>query len=205
MVNAAEVTIHENGVGMMDEIIFNLFRIKLSKSLPATEGETGTGLGLVLTKNLLSKTVELKKCKTGCIKVHRSHLFYLYRIEMNKKVKVLVVEDENIVGIDLKRTLKKLNYQVLDVVRTGEDAVRVAIENKPDIILMDIMLSGKINGIEAIKKIKEEIDFPVIYLTAYGDEQTIQDAKLTNPFGYILKPFDERTLHYLHRDGTVQA
>ena len=114
---------------------------------------------------------------------------------MNKKVKVLVVEDENIVGIDLKRTLKKLNYQVIDVLRTGEDAVREARDKKPDIILMDIMLGGKINGIEAIKEIKEEIDIPVIYLTAYGDEQTIQNAKFTNPYGYILKPFDERTLH----------
>ena len=73
--------------------------------------------------------------------------------------------------------------------------IREAIEKKPDIILMDIMLGGKINGIEAVQKIKEEIDVPVIYLTAYADEKTIQDAKLTNPFGYILKPFDERTLH----------
>jgi len=114
---------------------------------------------------------------------------------MNKKVKVLVVEDESIVGIDLKQTLIKLNYQVLDVVRTGEDAIKRAIEKKPDVILMDIMLGGKITGIEAVHKIKEEIDIPVIYLTAYADEKTIQSAKLTDPFGYLLKPYEERSLH----------
>jgi PAS domain S-box-containing protein len=114
---------------------------------------------------------------------------------MNKKVKVLIVEDESIVGIDLKQTLVKLNYQVLDLVRTGEDAVQKALENNPDIILMDIMLDGKMTGIEAVQKIKEQIDIPVIYLTAYADEKTIQTAKLTDPFGYILKPFDERSLH----------
>ena len=114
---------------------------------------------------------------------------------MNKKIKVLVVEDESIVGVDLKQTLIKLNYQVLDVVRTGEDAIKIAIEKKPDVILMDIMLSGKISGIEAVKKIKEEIDVPIIYLTAYADEKTFQSAKLTEPFGYIVKPYEERSLH----------
>ena len=114
---------------------------------------------------------------------------------MNKKVRVLVVEDESIVGIDLKQTLIKLNYQVLDVVRTGEDAIKKAIENKPDVILMDIMLGGRITGIEAVQRIKEDIDVPVIYLTAYADDKTIQNAKLTDPFGYLLKPFDERSLH----------
>ena len=114
---------------------------------------------------------------------------------MNKKIKVLVVEDESIVGVDLKQTLIKLNYQVLDVVRTGEDAIKIAIEKKPDVILMDIMLSGKISGIEAVKRIKEDIDVPVIYLTAYADDKTIQSAKLTDPFGYILKPYDEGDLH----------
>jgi PAS domain S-box-containing protein len=114
---------------------------------------------------------------------------------MNNKIRVLIVEDESIVGIDLKQTLIKLNYQVLDVVRTGEDAIKKAIENKPDVILMDIMLGGRITGIEAVQRIKENIDVPVIYLTAYADDKTIQSAKLTDPFGYLLKPFDERSLH----------
>ena len=114
---------------------------------------------------------------------------------MNKKIKILVVEDENIVGIDLKQTLVRLNYQVIDVVRSGEEAIQKAIEKRPDIILMDIMLGGKISGIEAVNRIKQEIDVPVIYLTAYADEKTIQSAKLTDPSGYILKPYEERSLH----------
>ncbi len=114
---------------------------------------------------------------------------------MNNKIKILVVEDESIVGIDLKQTLVRLNYQVIDVVRSGEDAIKKAIEEKPDIILMDIMLGGKISGIEAVHRINQKIDVPVIYLTAYADEKTIQSAKLTDPSGYIIKPFEERSLH----------
>lgn len=115
---------------------------------------------------------------------------------MDNKAKILVVEDENIVGADLKQTLLKLNYQVVDLVRNGEDAINKALDKKPDLILMDIMLNGNITGIEAANAIKQEIDVPVIYLTAYADEKTIQNAKLTDPFGYVLKPFDERTLHF---------
>ncbi len=114
---------------------------------------------------------------------------------MRKQNRILIVEDENIVGIDLKQMLTKLNYDVLGIVRTGEDAIKLALEKKPDLILMDIMLDGKITGIEAVKKIREKIDVPAIYLTAYADDKTIEDAKLTDPFGYILKPYDERNLH----------
>lgn len=114
---------------------------------------------------------------------------------MSTQNRILIVEDENIVGIDLKQTLTKLNYAVLGIVRTGEDAIKLAIEKNPDLILMDIMLEGKITGIEAAKQIREKIDVPVIYLTAYADDKTIEDAKLTDPFGYLLKPYDERNLH----------
>lgn len=80
--------------------------------------------------------------------------------------------------------------------RSGEEAINKTLEKKPDLILMDIMLKGNITGIEAARAIKQEMDLPVIYLTAYTDEKTIQNAKLTDPFGYVLKPFDERTLHF---------
>ncbi|NWF90726.1 MAG: response regulator [Ignavibacteriaceae bacterium] len=113
-----------------------------------------------------------------------------------KKIKILIVEDESIVGADLKDTLLKLDYTVIDVVRTGEDAITKAFNTKPDLILMDIMLDGNISGIDAAQKIKEKIDVPIIYLTAYADEGTIQNAKLTDPFAYILKPFEERTLFF---------
>jgi PAS domain S-box-containing protein len=110
------------------------------------------------------------------------------------KVRIMIVEDEGIVGIDLKRTLIRLNYEVIAVVRTGEKAITTALEENPDLILMDIMLAGKMTGIEASEKIREKINVPIIYLTAYTDSETIKGAKTTEPFGYIVKPYDERVL-----------
>ncbi|MBL0700608.1 MAG: response regulator [Desulfosarcina sp.] len=110
-------------------------------------------------------------------------------------LKILVVEDEAIVALDLKNSLKNLGYEVADVVASGEEAVARALALSPDLVLMDIMLKGDVDGIEAACRIRKEIDLPVIYLTAYADEDTLQRAKITTPLGYILKPFDERELH----------
>jgi len=113
---------------------------------------------------------------------------------MDEKIKIMVVEDETIVGIDLINILVKLNYKVIDLIRTGEEAIKKSSEEKPDLILMDIMLNGKINGIEAAEQIKNIINIPIVYLTAYADSTTLENAKITEPSGYLLKPFDERTL-----------
>jgi signal transduction histidine kinase len=113
---------------------------------------------------------------------------------MDSKTRILIVEDESVVGFDLKRILMGLNYEVIDVIRSGEEAFVKAFENKPDLILMDIMLNGNMNGIEAAEQIKNSINVPIIYLTAYADSNTLQSAKVTEPFGYILKPFEEKTL-----------
>jgi PAS domain S-box-containing protein len=108
---------------------------------------------------------------------------------------ILIVEDESIVAEDIKSTVQKMGYSVAAVVSSGEDAVRKAEEKKPNLILMDIMLRGKMNGIEAAGQIRSAFNIPVIYLTAYADEKIIEDAKLTEPFGYITKPFENRELH----------
>ncbi len=113
---------------------------------------------------------------------------------MDKKVRILIVEDESIVAIDLKKTLENLGYEVLDIVRSGEKAVEKAVQLFPDLILMDIMLEGEMTGIEAVGEIRKKKDIPVIYLTAYANESTLSQAKLTEPFGYILKPFDDNNL-----------
>ncbi len=113
---------------------------------------------------------------------------------MSTKTQILVVEDESIVGIDLKRTLEKLGYSVVDIVRTGEEAILKTIETKPDLVLMDIMLAGTMNGIQAANVINNKTNVPVIYLTAYTDFATIEGAKNTEPYGYIVKPYDERVL-----------
>lgn len=108
---------------------------------------------------------------------------------------ILVVEDESIVSKDIQMSLKKLGYNICGASATGEEAVYQAKECNPDLILMDIMLKGKLNGIEAAHIIREEIDVPIIYLTAYADESTLSKAKITEPYGYIIKPFEEIDLH----------
>lgn len=111
------------------------------------------------------------------------------------KINVLVVEDESIVSKDIQHSLKKLGYNVVGASPTGEKAIELAASENPDIVLMDIMLKGEMNGIEAAKIIKESNSIPIIFLTAYADESTLSKAKITQPYGYILKPFKEIDLH----------
>ena len=112
-----------------------------------------------------------------------------------KKIKILIVEDEFIIAIDLKKTLEKLGYEVLAHVSKGDDAIAHAYNDNPDLILMDIMLDGQMSGIQAAEAIKQKYNIPIVYLTALTDEKTLQKAKITEPVGYLLKPFDERGLH----------
>ncbi len=111
------------------------------------------------------------------------------------KIKVLVVEDELIVAKDIQNSLKNLGYDVPAIASTGEEAVKKSGEFSPDIILMDIVLKGKIDGIETATQIRAMYGIPIIYLTAYADENTLDRAKVTEPLGYILKPFEESDLH----------
>lgn len=111
------------------------------------------------------------------------------------KNNILVVEDEAIVSKDIQQSLKKLGYNIVGTAATGEKAIVLANEFKPDLVLMDIMLKGEMSGIEAAQQIKAQLNIPVIYLTAYADENTLAKAKVTEPYGYIIKPFKEIDLH----------
>ncbi len=111
------------------------------------------------------------------------------------KTNILIVEDESIVAKDIQQSLKKLGYTVVGVCSTGQDAINVAEETKPDLVLMDIMLKGDMSGIEAATHIREKWNIPIIYLTAYADESTLTKAKISEPYGYIIKPFKEIDLH----------
>jgi DNA-binding LytR/AlgR family response regulator len=111
------------------------------------------------------------------------------------KVKVLVVEDESIVSKDIQHSLKRLGYIVVGEASTGEKAVTMIEDVDPDVILMDIMLKGDISGIEAAEIIRRDFKIPIIFLTAYADEATLEKAKVTEPYGYIIKPFKEIDLH----------
>ncbi len=114
---------------------------------------------------------------------------------MSEKARILVVEDEAIVAMSLQARLENLRYAVVGVVASGEEAIERAADLSPDLILMDIRLSGTMDGIQAAELIRARFDIPVVYLTAFADEATLQRAKLTGPFAYLLKPVEERALH----------
>ena len=107
---------------------------------------------------------------------------------------ILVVEDESIVAKDIQNILIKLGYSVPSVVHSAEEAVKKAAEDLPDLVLMDIVLKGAMDGVEAAEQIRARFGIPIVYLTAYADNDTLQRAKITGPFGYILKPFEEKNL-----------
>lgn len=111
------------------------------------------------------------------------------------KPKILVVEDEWIIANDIKDSLAELGYRVTAIAASGEDALARVEEELPDLILMDIVLKGKMNGIETVRAIRARHDIPVIYLTAYDNQFLVNQAKQTDNFGYLLKPFKNRELH----------
>jgi CheY-like chemotaxis protein len=111
------------------------------------------------------------------------------------RAQVLVVEDEKIVALEIVDRLKNIGYQVPESASTGEEAIQKASEIRPDLVLMDIKLKGEMDGIEAAEQIRSRYGIPVVYLTAYADNDTLQRAKIAEPFGYLLKPFEERELH----------
>jgi len=110
------------------------------------------------------------------------------------KATILVVEDEGIVAMDLQHRLINMGYSVPTVAASGQDALKKAAEVRPDLVVMDIRLRGDMDGIEVAEQIRDLLDVPPVYLTAYTDEDTLRRAKITEPFGYIVKPYDERTL-----------
>ncbi|MDP8269725.1 MAG: response regulator, partial [Candidatus Tenebribacter davisii] len=109
--------------------------------------------------------------------------------------RILIVEDERIIAEDIKRTLLQYDYHVIDIIPYGEKVLESYERLDPDLILMDIMLAGKMNGIETATEIKKKHNIPIIYLTAYGNEPILNSAKATEPFGYLIKPFEEHELH----------
>jgi PAS domain S-box-containing protein len=110
------------------------------------------------------------------------------------KIRILVVEDELIIAKGIEKRLKVLGYAVTDTVPSGEEAVAQALETLPDLILMDINLQGGMDGVTAAEQIRSRVDIPIIFLTAYADSTTLARAKISEPFGYIVKPFQDITL-----------
>ena len=111
-----------------------------------------------------------------------------------EKAQILIVEDDGIIAMDLESRMKKLGYGVAAIVGYGEQAIEKVKENTPDVVLMDIILKGEIDGIEAAEEIRTQYDIPVIFITGYADKDRIKRAKLTYPFGFIVKPFQDKDL-----------
>ena len=110
------------------------------------------------------------------------------------KAEILIVEDDGIVAKDIQNRVKDLGFEAPFKVPSGEEAIEKIKERKPDLVLMDIMLKGEMDGIEAAGQIRSRFHIPVVYLTAYADEKTLDAAKLTEPFGYLMKPFEDKEL-----------
>ncbi|MBT4290657.1 MAG: PAS domain S-box protein [Deltaproteobacteria bacterium] len=110
------------------------------------------------------------------------------------KANILIVEDEVVTALEMESTLEEIGYTVISIVDTGEEAVAIAKEEKPDIVLMDIRLQGEMDGIDTAEIIRSEFGIPVIFSTAFLDEERIERAKITMPFGYVLKPIQESDL-----------
>ena len=106
--------------------------------------------------------------------------------------RVMVVEDERIVALHLQQQLTRLGYRVPAMATSGEKALRQIIEIQPDVVLMDIHIEGALDGIATAGQIPPDLQIPVIYLTAYSEEMTLERARGTRPYGYLIKPFSER-------------
>ena len=111
-----------------------------------------------------------------------------------KKARILVVEDDAIISKDIRNTLETLGHEVPGVAVLGEEALEKAAELRPDLVLMDIQLAGDIDGVEAAAHIREQLQIPVIFLTAYSEDTTLHRAKTTEPYGYLVKPLLVRYL-----------
>ena len=110
------------------------------------------------------------------------------------EIKILIVEDEGIVAIGIKATLLGFGYKVLPIAISGESALRIAAEHTPDLILMDIKLRGRLNGIETAMALKGKIDAPIIYCTAHTDPATVEAAMGTGPAAILMKPVNDEDL-----------
>jgi len=111
-----------------------------------------------------------------------------------KKSRILVVEDQMLIALEIKDRLEDMGHEVIAMAKSGDKAIAFALDLKPDLILMDIKIEGDIDGIQTAEQIKKVMDIPILFLTAYADDKTLERAKLTEPYAYIVKPLDEREL-----------
>ncbi|OGA14793.1 MAG: hypothetical protein A3H32_16585 [Betaproteobacteria bacterium RIFCSPLOWO2_02_FULL_63_19] len=118
--------------------------------------------------------------------------------------KILIAEDEYVIAKGIQSKLESWGHEVAGIAASGEQAIRDANIDTPDLVLMDIMLKGEMNGIAAAARIRERAGIPVIYVTAYGSDESVREAALTNPYGFIVKPFNDETLRNAINSGLLK-
>ncbi len=111
-----------------------------------------------------------------------------------KEAAILIVEDEKVIALSTRMVLERKGYRVIDMVESGEEAIETVKREKPDLVIMDIQLAGKLNGIETTHILNEHDDIPVVYASAYSDREILEKAKITSPYSFIVKPIKEREL-----------
>ena len=109
--------------------------------------------------------------------------------------RIFQVEDESIVAMDVTQRLSDLGYEMVGYAKSGHEALEKIRQCAPDLVLMDILLEGDMDGIQTAQQIRARFDIPVIYITAQADAATLERARITDPYGYIIKPFNEKELH----------
>lgn len=129
----------------------------------------------------------------------------LNHLAIKNGVKILVVEDEAIIAMDIQCILQKIGYADSEVVFSGEESIRKVASGRPHLVLMDIKLKGKMDGIQAAKQIFYEYHIPVIYITAFGDEKTLKKANGSARYGYVTKPFEESDLQNTIKNALHEA
>jgi CheY-like chemotaxis protein len=126
-------------------------------------------------------------------------VFFSVRVGFMDSARILLVEDEALVGIEIKNTLQRLGYTRTDLVKSGEGVLEEVQEHPPDLILMDVNLDGTLDGIEATQKIHREYDVPVIFVTAYSSDSILERMRETEAIGYLIKPIDDSDLETITR------
>jgi len=117
------------------------------------------------------------------------------RLDSNpRRPSVLIVEDEILIADELSERVSRLGFSVIAAVDSAEEGIEIAVSERPDLVLMDIRLRGEKDGVEAAQEIRQQVDVPIVYLTAYSDRLTVERAKKTDHDGFILKPFHKREL-----------
>ncbi len=120
------------------------------------------------------------------------------------KIKIMIVEDEAMIAMDIEERLREMGYDVPAMVNNGKEAIEMAGKFLPKLVLMDIVIRGEMDGIETAEKIKEMYNIPSLFLTAYDNDATLQRAKKVKPLGYLLKPFDDSKLQDIILDMQIK-